>query len=124
MRGEERDAGAVRFRAPPISADAAADDDADLRGDRSQRGKDDLVGRQRHPGATGARPGQVNVDVVSVEAEDLEDPAVGCDERSEDLFADTLDLLLYAIIHVGVRSLGGLEREKERARPSPASVFP
>jgi hypothetical protein len=48
----------------------------------------------------------MNVDVVALEAKNLEGAAVGQDEGSEDVSADALDLLLYAIIHVGVRSIG------------------
>ncbi len=50
----------------------------------------------------------MDVDVVPVKTEDLQLAAVGRDERGEDLAANSLDLLLCPIVHVGVRLIGWL----------------
>jgi hypothetical protein len=48
----------------------------------------------------------VDVDVVPVKTEDLQRAAIARDERGEDLAANSLDLLLYPIVHVRVRLIG------------------
>ncbi len=57
------------------------------------------VSRERRAGATRARSGEVDVDIVTVEADEVHVPAIASHERSQDVPANGGDLLLAGFVH-------------------------
>jgi hypothetical protein len=83
--------------------DAGSQNHANLGRDRAKRRSDYTVARQGGPRAAGARGGQVDVDVVAVEAQDVKLSAVDPNERRQHFAAHALDLFPGPVVQVGIR---------------------
>jgi hypothetical protein len=74
------------------SADPRCEDYANFRRCCTKRRYDYLVLREGGTGAACTRAGQMNVNVVAIEANDVHFPPIGPDERRQNLSADSFDV--------------------------------
>jgi hypothetical protein len=87
------------------NAKAGRHDDARLRRERTDRRKQNAVGRHRRSWAAGARASEMHVKLVAIPSDQIHLSTVCADNRSKNFTEDPLNLVSYTVVHPRSRLL-------------------